>query len=68
MPPHVIEKEPPKWKKDEWKSLSPDRIKLIKMCRWARLAQLERKAIILGINPIYLSDDDDLNYKERPYV
>jgi hypothetical protein len=35
MEPKVIEKEPSKWKKDEWKSLPPMAIKTIRQDRWA---------------------------------
>jgi hypothetical protein len=62
--PNEIEKEPRKWKKDEWKSLPPEAIDLIKMCRAIRIAKLEWKALHAGIDPVYPSDDDDLQYKE----
>ena len=67
MPPHLIEREPGKWKKNEWKTLSPDLIMVITVCRRLKINKTRRIAEELGIDPIYPSDDDDLPYKEtRP--
>jgi hypothetical protein len=67
MPPHLIEWEPHKWKKDEWGSLSPGKVELIKFCRRLKITQTRRIAEALGIAGIYPSDDDNLVYKEtRP--
>jgi hypothetical protein len=67
MPPHLIEREPRKWKKDEWKSLPPLDLKLIGICRQIKINQTRLIAEHLGIAPIYPSDDNDLAYKERPH-
>ncbi len=67
MPPHLIEREPRRWKKGEWKALSPGLIMIITVCRRIKINKTRRIAEELGINPIYPSDDDDLAYKEtRP--
>jgi hypothetical protein len=69
MEPNVIEKELlKKWKKNEWKSLSPGKLEIIRACREMRIGKLEWCAMHAGIHCIYPSDDDDLNYKERPSV
>jgi hypothetical protein len=64
MPPHLIEREPRKGKKDEWKSLPQSDITLILFIRRIKINQTRRIAEGRGINPIYPSDDDDLAYKE----
>ena len=67
MPPHLIDREPRRWKKGEWKALSPGLIMIITVCRRIKINKTRRIAEELGINPIYPSDDDDLAYKEtRP--
>jgi hypothetical protein len=67
MPPHLIEREQQKWKKNEWKTTSPDLTIVITVCRRIRINKTRRIAEELGIKPIYPSDDDDLAYKEtRP--
>jgi hypothetical protein len=67
MPPHLIEREPRRWKKGEWKTLSPGEIMVITVCRRIKINKTRRIAEELGIDPIYPSDDDDLAYKEtRP--
>ena len=67
MPPHLIEREPRRWKKGEWKALSPGLIMIITVCRRIKINKTRRIAEELGIEPIYPSDDDDLAYKEtRP--
>jgi hypothetical protein len=69
MPPHLIEREPRKWKKDEWKSLPQSDITLILFVRKIKINQTRRIAEARGIDPIYPSDDDDLAYKEsRPHT
>jgi hypothetical protein len=65
MPPHLIEKEPRKWKKDEWKKLPCAALALIKFNREVRIRKTHWLAWNAGVNPIYPSDDDDLDYKER---
>ena len=68
MPRHIIEPEPKKkWKKGEWKTLSPDTVKFIRQVRQMRINQTSFIAFHEGVNPVYPSDDDDLNYKPRPY-
>jgi hypothetical protein len=67
MPPHLIEREPQKWKKNESKALSPGLIMVITVCRCLKINKTRRIAEELGINPIYPSDHDNLEYKEtRP--
>jgi hypothetical protein len=67
MPPHLIEREPQKWKKNEWRTLSPDLFMVITVCRRIKINKTRRIAEELGIDPIYPLDDDDLAYKEtRP--
>jgi hypothetical protein len=67
MPPHLIEQEPQKWKKNEWKTTSPDMIMVITVCRRIKINKTRRIAEELEINPIYPPDDDDLAYKDtRP--
>jgi hypothetical protein len=67
MSPHLIERELRKWKKNEWRTLPPDIVKLIEDCRRIKINQTRRIAEDLGIDPVYPSDDDDLAYKEtRP--
>jgi hypothetical protein len=59
MEPDLMEKRTArKWKKDKWKSLPPLAIKSIKQARMCKLWYLGRKAVILGIHPIYSSDDN----------
>jgi hypothetical protein len=67
MPPHLIEAEPRKWKKNEWRTLQPGLVMVIEVCRRVKINRTRRLAEELGIDPIYPSDDDDLAYKEtRP--
>jgi hypothetical protein len=67
MPPHLIEREPRKWKENEWKALSPGLIMVIRVCRCLKINKTRRIAEELGIDPIYRLDDDNLEYKEsRP--
>jgi hypothetical protein len=67
MPPHLIEREPRNWKKNEWKTTSPDIIMVITVCRRIKINKTRRIAEELGINPIYPSVYDDLACKEtRP--
>ncbi len=67
MPPHLIEREPRRWKKGEWKALSSGLIMIITVCRRIKINKTRRIAEELMIDPIYPSDDDDLAYKEtRP--
>ena len=67
MPPHLIKPEPRrKWKKDEWKSLPPAYLRLIKANREVQIGKLGWIAFNSGINAIYPSDDDDLNMKVKP--
>jgi hypothetical protein len=67
MPPHLIEREPRKWKKNEWKVLPPGLIMVITVCRCLKINKTRRIAEELGIDPIYPSNDDHLEYKEaRP--
>jgi hypothetical protein len=66
--PHLIEWEPRKWKKDEWRTLSPAKVRLIETCRRIKITQTIRIAEALGIAPIYLSDDDNLAYKEESHM
>jgi hypothetical protein len=67
MPPHLIKDERPrrrKWKKEELKRLPPEAVKLIKRCREMKIRKTQHIALYAGVNPIYPSDDDDLNWNE----
>jgi hypothetical protein len=65
-PANVIEKEPRKWKKDEWKSFHKDSKKAIKWMREQKILELVRVAEQEGFAAIYPSDEDNLDWKERP--
>jgi hypothetical protein len=56
-----------KWKKNEWKTLPPYDQWVIKRMSEVRIGKLEWIAMHCGINAIYPSNNDELNYKERPH-
>jgi hypothetical protein len=64
MPPQLIEREPRKWKKDEWKSLPSADITLILFVRRIKINQTRRIAEARGVDPINPPNDDDLAFKE----
>ena len=68
MPPHLIENIPRNWKKDEWRTLPPYSLWLIKTVREMRIRKLEHIAKFEGLHAILPDDDDGLNYKPRPYA
>jgi hypothetical protein len=57
MPPHLIEREPRKWKKNEWKALSPGLIMVIMVCHRLKINKIRPIPEELGIDPIYPSDN-----------
>jgi hypothetical protein len=44
MPPHLIEREPQKWKKNEWKATSFDLTMVITVCRRIKINKTRRIA------------------------
>jgi hypothetical protein len=64
MPPHLIEREPRKWTKNEWKTTSLDLSMVITVCRHIKIKKIRHIAEELGINPTYPWDNDNLAYKE----
>jgi hypothetical protein len=68
MPPHRIKRGPKKrWKKGEWKTLSKEHKDFILWVRRQKINDLVRIAEETGVNAIYPSDDDDLNWRPRPW-
>ena len=66
--PTIINDPPRTWKKDEWKSFHPNSIKGILWVRQEKIKEMQRVAYQEGVAAIYPSDDDDLDWKERPYA
>jgi len=66
MPTNIIKDPPRKWKKNEWKSFHPHWVKAVLWRRERQIRKLELVAHQEGIAAIIPSDDDDLDFKERP--
>ena len=66
MPTHTIKDPPRKWKKNEWKRFHPQWVRVVLFRRERKIRKLELEAQQEGIAAIIPSDDDDLDWKERP--